>query len=345
MDILVGQAGAPYLNFPQTTYSDQYGGGSFNARANPTNEAGIELGDGLVRVTVLADVRLSQAGSAIGKGGTHDYGRQIIGDHSDAVFTLSNFVDTLLNVTTPLTVTGTHPADFTIVSQPSATVVAFGGTTTFTVRFSPSEAGARSAVISIAHGNAAETPFELALTGEGLSPSLTGTTVPGSGAGVEATAAVCGFTAAGFASVDSIPTPPPENLPFDNGLFNFALSNCDVGGTASVSIDYGSELPEDLQCWKYGATADNPEAHWYRVPAFVAGSTVTFELVDGGLGDADLTANGSITDPGGPALFVAEPVPATSAASLAISSTLLALLAMLFLARNARELACPLDWP
>lgn len=58
--------------------------------------------------------------------------------------------------------------------------------------------------------------------------------------------------------------------------------------------------------------------------------------MDGGLGDDDLTADGSIVDPGGPALFVVEPVPATSTVSLAIASTLLAMLAMLFLSRKAR---------
>jgi hypothetical protein len=34
--------------------------------------------------------------------------------------------------------------------------------------------------------------------------------------------------------------------------------------------------------------------------AVIEGNTVSFTITDGGLGDDDLSANGSITDPGGP---------------------------------------------
>ncbi|HKK23537.1 MAG TPA: choice-of-anchor U domain-containing protein, partial [Pseudohaliea sp.] len=241
-------------------------------------------------------------------------------------------------LTTPLAVTGANQADFTVTSQPATTVAASGGTTTFTVRFTPAEAGARTAALSIVHDNSDESPFEFDLAGEGLSPSFSGITVPGTGTGVEATASVsgasCGFTSAGFAALSSIAEEPPENLQFNNGLFAFELSNCDPGGTASVSIDYGSVLPAGLEYWKYGPTAENTDPHWYRLPAVVAGSTVTFEVVDGGPGDQDLTANGTITDPGGPAEFFIEPVPVLSPAFLAIVTGLLALLAMLALSRN-----------
>lgn len=51
---------------------------------------------------------------------------------------------------------------------------------------------------------------------------------------------------------------------------------------------------------KYGPTAGNPTPHWYQLPATIAGDTVTFSITDGGLGDDDLTANGTIVDQGGP---------------------------------------------
>jgi uncharacterized repeat protein (TIGR01451 family) len=45
---------------------------------------------------------------------------------------------------------------------------------------------------------------------------------------------------------------------------------------------------------------DRPHAHWYVLPATIAGNTVTFSITDGGLGDDDLAANGTIVDQGGP---------------------------------------------
>ena len=62
---------------------------------------------------------------------------------------------------------------------------------------------------------------------------------------------------------------------------------------------------------KYGPTPSNPNDHWYSLPATfgrttIAGETVataTFSLVDGGLGDSDLSVDGRIVDPGGPAMI------------------------------------------
>ena len=53
--------------------------------------------------------------------------------------------------------------------------------------------------------------------------------------------------------------------------------------------------------WKYGRTASNTTAHWYQFAgAAIAGNTITLTLTDGADGDDDYTANGTITDPGGP---------------------------------------------
>ena len=52
--------------------------------------------------------------------------------------------------------------------------------------------------------------------------------------------------------------------------------------------------------WKYGPTPDNSTPHWYPLPVSIQGNVITFSIVDGGLGDDDLTANGTIVDQGGP---------------------------------------------
>ena len=62
---------------------------------------------------------------------------------------------------------GTHAADFTVTAQPGSPVAAGTGTTTFTVRFDPAAAGARSATLSIANDDANENPYNFSIRGAG----------------------------------------------------------------------------------------------------------------------------------------------------------------------------------
>ncbi len=63
---------------------------------------------------------------------------------------------------------------------------------------------------------------------------------------------------------------------------------------------YPNILPQSAQCWKYGPTSDNTTPHRYVLDsAVISGNTVRFTIVDGALGDDDLVANGSVTDPEG----------------------------------------------
>jgi len=70
--------------------------------------------------------------------------------------------------------------------------------------------------------------------------------------------------------------------------------------------------------------------HWYILPASIAGNTATFTITDGGLGDDDLAANGSIVDQGGPgapgAGDGAPGIPTLSTWGLLLLSALLGLL-------------------
>ena len=98
------------------------------------------------------------------------------------------------------------------------------------------------------------------------------------------------------------PTQPPGTT-LVNGLFGIGIQGCTPGqARLTVHLVYPEELPPGAQYWKYGKTADNPEDHWYILPGvIIEGNTITYTITDGGLGDSDLTANGSITDPGGAA--------------------------------------------
>ena len=77
-------------------------------------------------------------------------------------------------MTTPLTLGGTDPGEFSIQAQPGSAVTSGGGTTTFTVRFTPTSTGAKSATIAIAIANndSDENPYDLTIEGTSASVDL-----------------------------------------------------------------------------------------------------------------------------------------------------------------------------
>lgn len=133
---------------------------------------------------------------------------------------------------------------------------------------------------------------------------------------------------------ESPPTLPAPGVAFPYGLFAFGLANCAPGAAVSMTLTLPQSLPAGTVYWKYGPTPDNHVAHWYQVPATIAGNTVTFTVVDGGLGDDDLTANGSLIDAGGPGsggpVAIVQPVqvPVLPGPLLAALSAMLMLIAL-----------------
>ena len=76
-----------------------------------------------------------------------------------------------LNGSPRVQVSGTDAADFTVTTQPTATV-AGGGSTTFTVRFDPSALGVRNAILSIINSDSNETPYDFAIQGSAIEPEM-----------------------------------------------------------------------------------------------------------------------------------------------------------------------------
>jgi len=68
-----------------------------------------------------------------------------------------------------LSANGANVSDFAIVA-PGVTTLAPGASTTFTVSFTPSASGSRSAALHLASNDGDESPFDIALTGIGLTP-------------------------------------------------------------------------------------------------------------------------------------------------------------------------------
>jgi hypothetical protein len=125
-------------------------------------------------VGVLPEIAVEQpAGTNLASGGSSDFGSVTVGSNTSLTFTIRNTGTADL---TGLTITrdGTHPAEFTITSNPLPPVSGPGGTTSFTVRFAPVAGGPRGAVLHLANNDVDENPFDIHLGGTGvLSPLQT----------------------------------------------------------------------------------------------------------------------------------------------------------------------------
>jgi len=94
-------------------------------------------------------------------------------------FTIANHGSAALNLTgaSPyVTFSGDHAADFSVTAIPNALITSAGGTTTFKVTFTPSEEGARNAIVNLSSDDSDENPYTFAIKGVGLptpQPELT----------------------------------------------------------------------------------------------------------------------------------------------------------------------------
>lgn len=148
------------------------------------------------------------------------------------------------------------------------------------------------------------------------------------------------FRSAAFIAASAVGS-SPANVAFPHGLLDFVLEGGTPGSTAELQLTYPAALPAGALYWKHGPTplghgcgdaAACAAPHWYVLPgAVISGNTVRLSIVDGGLGDDDLSANGVIADAGGPGVVAAVAgagavaVPALSRWALSIMVALLAL--------------------
>ena len=108
----------------------------------------------------------------------------------------------------------------------------------------------------------------------------------------------------------SLATALPPGVTLPHGAVSLRLTDGTPGSNATVVLTYPLDLPAGTRYYKYGPTADNPTDHWYAYPgAVISGNTITLTLTDGGAGDSDLSVNGIIDDPGGPAWITQDVAP------------------------------------
>jgi hypothetical protein len=118
------------------------------------------------------------------------------------------------------------------------------------------------------------------------------------------------------------PAPPPPGSSFPLGFFDIRLTSSGPGTSATVTLT----PPDDVLLntwWKYGPTPENLTPHWYTWnfnpftgigAEFITDDDedsdtdrIILHFIDGQRGDDDLTVNGFIVDPGGPAFIVPPP--------------------------------------
>jgi hypothetical protein len=108
----------------------------------------------------------------------------------------------------------------------------------------------------------------------------------------------------------------PSDAAMPLGLLDIRIDDLppSTGTTLTLHLPAGSEFDT---FYKYGPTAEDASDHWYEfmydedseTGAVIDNDTVTIFLKDGSRGDDDLTVNGVIIDPGGPAILGADPTP------------------------------------
>ena len=197
------------------------------------------------------EMDLSVSMTAIADGGSHDFGSQSLNTNADVVFTITNSGDGDLTLTTPITIGGTDADQFSIQAQPGSPVSSGGGTTTFTVRFTPTSLGAKTATIAIANDDSDENPYDLTLNGTGIDTTNPTVTVEQAGGQSDpATNGPVNFTAtfnepvSGFATGDvtlggtsnATTGTVTEIAPNDGTTYNIAVSGMTLPGTVTASI-------------------------------------------------------------------------------------------------------------
>jgi hypothetical protein len=212
---------------------------------------------------------------------------------------LAYFVPPASNGGTPIT-------GYTVTCNPGA-ITAAG--TTSPIKVNALANGTTYACsVTATNANGTGPPSNVVNVTPGLVTTFSGPSATGTGV-VSATftggGATCSFTSARFIPLSGDPASPPagsspSGVSFPHGLFDFTLGGCTPGSTITMSIAYPSRLPAGAVYWKYGPTPSDPASRWYILRSTVNADTIKFTITDGGLGDDDRAADGTIVDAGGP---------------------------------------------
>ncbi|NUY81810.1 choice-of-anchor D domain-containing protein [Flavobacterium sp. MAH-1] len=152
------------------------GGGGGAYRVDGGIAVGGTGGNGLVRLTWIgAEINVFGNDTAINNGDTTtsvdnwtEFEATSINLQSSRTFQIESSGTASLSLTiSTITISGDNASDFTLTSSPTPSINP-GASSFFTVSFSPSEVGLRTAVISIPNNDDDENPFTFAISGMGM---------------------------------------------------------------------------------------------------------------------------------------------------------------------------------
>ncbi|MCH2118631.1 MAG: choice-of-anchor D domain-containing protein, partial [Pirellulales bacterium] len=156
--------------------------GTFRVISDDPNEEHYKFsveGTGIGSLLQGPDIDLLGQGQIIASGDLEpevadstDYGNVFLGERVVHTFTIRNTGSDVLSLTgaEPVSVQGLNPGDFTVISQPSLTVLNPGEETTFDLEFEPLAAGQRVDAITIHSDDPDEEPYFFAVVGVGQVP-------------------------------------------------------------------------------------------------------------------------------------------------------------------------------
>ncbi|MCO5261142.1 MAG: choice-of-anchor D domain-containing protein [Crocinitomicaceae bacterium] len=138
----------------------------FRFRGNSSGNGGNLYVDNVKFTAVQpTEINVSVNGVDVLDEGAYDFGAQTIGSPVTQTFTVSNTGTSNLTLTPPITITGS--STFTLGSSFGTTTIPAGGSTTFTVTFTPTGAGPFTANLSFVNNDCDEGTYNFQLTGSG----------------------------------------------------------------------------------------------------------------------------------------------------------------------------------
>ncbi len=251
-----------------------------------------------------------------------DFGNVIVGREKLArTFTISNTGADELTIST-VNLTGTHASDFTVTQHPSSPV-AINDSTSFQITFNPSVTGTQTVTASLTNNDPDENPYTFVIQGDSVSAESIGTdgisdaiensgpnggdgnedgipdsiqdnvaSLPGDSGNYLTLESPDGSTLSNIAVTDTLPITPPVGARLSEGLIDFSLTNLTPGQTISLTLKvHSGETPR-----LYLKLQDGKWIQYDQV--VIDGSDLILTLTDGGNGDDDGLANGTIIDPG-----------------------------------------------
>lgn len=147
--------------------------------------------------------------------------------------------------------------------------------------------------------------FELVIQRSAQVPTATGT---GTATFTVNNGSINNLTASATSPCGTLP-----GLSFPQGFFSFVITSIPAGSTVTITITLPSNMPTNTQYWKC------INGQWVNATSILGDNDgdniLTLTITDGSQFDADGVANGTVVDPGGPAVIAAVAAPTSPRAS------------------------------